>query len=142
MPKLRSSRLLGAVLMVPAIAMACGACIEDKMAATYDYQVTQQAAARHLAVVYCDVQGQVDAQVLLQAAKQVPGLDASTVRTSREPAAMSFALDTDLTNSQAAAAKLTSQLQGRATVVPVRIVGPASDATTAPKVPTARNLQE
>ena len=142
MAKLCSCPLLGAALLIPALTLACGACLEDKMAATYDYEVTQQAAAHKQTVVYCDVQGQVDAQALRQAATKVPGVDVASMRTSREPAAVAFALDTRLSNADEAAAKLTREMRGKATIVVLRSVGPPADTAMARQVPLAAAAQE
>ncbi|MBS0446880.1 MAG: hypothetical protein JSR59_13140 [Proteobacteria bacterium] len=117
-------KVIGLVLLTPALALACGACLEDKMAATYDYAVSRQAAAKRLAVVYCDVQGQVTAERLRRAAAQVDGLDATSVRTSGEPAAMSFALDTTVSSAAAAVSRISTALGGAGKVTLLRSVEP------------------
>jgi len=126
-----AARWVGAALMLPALTLACGACVEDKMAATYDYEVSQRAAAEHRTVVYCDVQGQVDARRLRSAASQVAGLDPGSIRTSSEPAAMSFALDTKASTAAMAVAKIGAALDGSAKVTLLRAVEPG-DLSAAP----------
>ncbi len=74
--------------------LACGTCDEDKIAATYDYAVVQRAAHAKHVMVYCAVQGVFEPAQLAAAARRVRGVDAASVRVSREPAALSFALDT------------------------------------------------
>lgn len=88
--------------LAPASSQACGACVEDKVAATYDHQVVQRAAARGDAVVFCEVAGAVDKQRLRQTAQRVRGVKADSVRTSAQPAALSFALDPSTQSPQAA----------------------------------------
>jgi hypothetical protein len=109
---MKKSLLLFA-LGAPAV-WACGVCVEDKVAATYDYAVVQHALARGQVVVYCEMSGRGrggDAR-LRQAAARVPGLDAASVRISAEPAALSFALDAAKRSPAAAAAALQHAVPG------------------------------
>jgi hypothetical protein len=81
---------------------ACGTCAEDKIAATYDHATAKRAAAAGRVMVYCEVAGAWDAAKLKAAAARVRGLDAATVRLSKEQGAMSFALDAARQSPQAA----------------------------------------
>jgi hypothetical protein len=75
-------------------AQACGACDEDKIAATYDHATIERAAARKQLVVYCDVQGPADqADRLRRIAAHTSGVDPASVRTSAQPQTLSFAVD-------------------------------------------------
>lgn len=78
-------------------AAACGACVEDKVAATYDHAVVERAKARHQTLVFAGFEGAADAATLARvtkdAAARAPGVDVDSIRTSTEPAALSFALD-------------------------------------------------
>ncbi|MFT3857640.1 MAG: hypothetical protein QM742_09130 [Aquabacterium sp.] len=75
-------------------AQACGVCIEDKMAATYDHAVLQQATTEGKVVVYCDVEGPATALPKLKdAAIRTPGVAGDSVRVSSDPQALSFMLD-------------------------------------------------
>lgn len=103
--------LLLLALAAPA-AWACGVCVEDKVAATYDYAVVQRALSHGQVVVYCEVSGRADAARLRQAAAKVPALDRESLRLSAEPAALSFALDAAKQSPQSAAAALQRQLPG------------------------------
>lgn len=87
------NRALVLLALAPAVALACGVCVEDKVAATYDYAVLQRALAHGQVVVYCEVAGGPDAARLRQAAAKVASIDRDSVRVSTEPAAVSFALD-------------------------------------------------
>lgn len=91
----------------PATGMACGACDEDKIAATYDHAVIDAAIARHRQVVFVAIDGPVDAQRigtrLAAAAPKVRGVQAGTLRASLAPPAFSFVLDTTQTPQAAVA---------------------------------------
>jgi hypothetical protein len=92
----------------PAAVRACGACVEDKVAATYDYVVIHKAIAKHRQVVFVAVDGPIDADKMgariAAAAAQVRGIVAGTLRTSVAPPAFSFALDAAQTPETALAA--------------------------------------
>jgi hypothetical protein len=80
-----------------AVTWACGACDEDKIAATYDHAVIDRATARHHQVVFVAIDGSVSAAEINRrvaaAAPKVRGVVAGTLRTSLSPPAFSFALD-------------------------------------------------
>ena len=95
-------RLLIAIVIsfaggTPAASLACGACDEDKVAATYDHAVIAAAMARHQRVVFVAVDGPVSAEKLAAriaaAANGIRGVQKGTLRTSASPLAFSFALD-------------------------------------------------
>jgi hypothetical protein len=91
----RGIGLLGALCLFasPLSSIACGACDEDSIAATYDHSVVEQAAEAHDLIVYCQLGAPVDEHRLLSAARRIRGLKAQSIRISREPAAVSFAVD-------------------------------------------------
>lgn len=101
-----------ALLALASTAWACGVCVEDKVAATYDYAVVQKAAAGGKAMVYCEIKGAFDVRRLRNAARQVRGLDAASVRVASQPAAVSFALDTAQQSPQAAVAAMQNAMPG------------------------------
>ena len=76
-------------------ASACGVCVEDKVAATYDHAVIERAIANGQQVVFVAVDGPVDGGALGRkiAKANVRGVVAGTVRVSAAPAAFSFVLD-------------------------------------------------
>jgi hypothetical protein len=80
-----------------AVTWACGACDEDKIAATYDHAVIDRAMARHHQVVFVAIDGALSAVEISRrigaAASRVRGVVAGTLRTSLSPPAFSFALD-------------------------------------------------
>lgn len=102
-----SAALAAALAAVPAVlaskaSHACGACDEDKIAATYDHAVVQRATARGDVMVYCAVSGPLDAPRLRQVAGRVRGVEPHSVRVSSQPAALSFAVDPGVLTPQAA----------------------------------------
>jgi hypothetical protein len=82
----------------PMLTAACGVCIEDKMAATYDHGVVTAAFNRGHAVVFAEMldvpfgsAGQT--RKIIQAVEAAPGVDRGSLRVSFNPAAISFAVD-------------------------------------------------
>jgi hypothetical protein len=95
----RTLMVIAAVIAVApsAVTWACGACDEDKIAATYDHAVIDRAIARHHQVVFVAIDGPVSAAKISRrvtaAAPKVRGFVTGTLRTSLSPTAFSFALD-------------------------------------------------
>ena len=78
------------------LAMACGVCLEDKVAATYDHALVERALAQHRVVVFAEPRKSLDDRALKAVAAKAaraPGVDATTVKTSASPASVSFVLD-------------------------------------------------
>ena len=78
------------------LAIACGVCLEDKVAATYDHALVSRALAQHRVVVFAEPRASIDDRALKAVAAKAaraPGVDASTVKTSASPASVSFVLD-------------------------------------------------
>jgi hypothetical protein len=82
---------------LPLSAFACGVCVDDKVAATYDHAVVTSATARGQVVVFAEPRANVDAAVvarkLAAAAARVKGVDPRSVRTAQAPLSLGFALD-------------------------------------------------
>jgi hypothetical protein len=78
---------------------ACNVCLEDKIAATYDWQVVANARRTGHQVVFVAIQGNVAprdealTRRLVHQLGTVPGVDVGTVRVSLAPPAASFACD-------------------------------------------------
>ncbi|HXF78855.1 MAG TPA: hypothetical protein VN598_08335 [Usitatibacter sp.] len=89
--------VLAAALLAPAAALACGACVEDKIAATYDYAVVTKATQHGKVVVFAETRSGADPakveRALRAAAAKAPGVEPASVRASQSPAALSFVLD-------------------------------------------------
>ena len=114
--------LLLALQLSPAL--ACGACDEDKIAATYDHAAVQRAAALKHVVVFCDVQGPaLDAARLRRVAATTSGIDGTSVRTSAAPATVSFTVDPRKRSPQSAAAALQRGAPAGTRITIVRVLG-------------------
>ena len=104
-------------------ASACGVCVEDKVAATYDHAVIERAAANRQQVVFVAVDGPVDGDAL--GAKigkvKVKGVVTGTVRVSAAPAAFSFVLDAHEDPARAVAGFRRVLADSRAQLTLVRI---------------------
>jgi hypothetical protein len=91
--------LAALVVLWPAKAGACNACVEDKIAATYDWQVVSAARQHRHTVVFTAIRGRVApgdsalARSLHRRLAAVHGVDPGSVRVSLAPPAMSFACD-------------------------------------------------
>ncbi|HET8730008.1 MAG TPA: hypothetical protein VFM34_02730 [Moraxellaceae bacterium] len=83
-------------------ALACGYCIEDKIAAVYDHAQVQTALAAGRFVAYVAVQTQgTDAEAtrtaLTRALAATPAVQAGSLRFDPEAAAAAFVFDPDVT---------------------------------------------
>ena len=106
-------------------AQACGACDEDKVAATYDHAAVERAAAQRRVVVFCDVQGApVAVRELRRIAARTSGIDAASLRTSEQPATLSFTVDPRRRSAESAAAALQRAVPPGTRISIVRVVGP------------------
>ena len=102
--------LLG-LLLVSGQALACGYCLEDKVAATYDHAVVTQALAAKHHVAFLHVDGAArDRKVLEQAVYSVPSVDRGTVRVSADLLTVSFAYDPARENLGAIHARIEKRL--------------------------------
>ena len=91
------------LLLILNQAMACGYCVEDKIAAIYDHAVVQQAKLHQLQVLFFEING-ADAESLDKyatplkiALSKLPDLDSTTIRMSTQPPAISFAYRNTMT---------------------------------------------
>ena len=86
---------------------ACGVCIEDKVAATYDHAIVHQAIASHRQVIFVALEGRDAALAgarIVSAARRVPGTEPASVRYAAAPPAFSFALAKNVAPDKALAA--------------------------------------
>ena len=113
-----------AAVVAPGAASACGVCVEDKIAATYDHAVIRRAIEKRQQVVFVAVAGNVNADEFGRsvAKAKVPGVVPGTVRTSASPAAFSFALDATDAPARAVAAFRNAAGDARARLTLIRIV--------------------
>ena len=91
--------ILGASLGIAGEADACNACLEDKVAATYDWQVVSAAQRSGHTVVFTALRGRIApndrelSRFVSRSIEGIPGSDHGTVRVSLTPPAVSFACD-------------------------------------------------
>jgi hypothetical protein len=86
------------VLLGSTRALACGFCVEDKIAAVYDHALLTQALARGHHVAFFAIDGALDANSaqksgIERAAAKAAGVDAKSIRVSVESAALSASFD-------------------------------------------------
>lgn len=113
---------IAVAVLAPAIAHACGACAEDKIAATYDHATIEHAAARGDVVVFCAVTGPLAVQRLKDAAQRAHGVNARSVRVSAQPQALSFAVDPRRQSPQAAIEAIQLSLPKGTRLTTLRLV--------------------
>jgi hypothetical protein len=120
-----------ALLTLAPAAWACGVCIEDKVAATYDHEVVVRAAAKGKVMVFCEVAGPLDPRQIRNAVHRVRGADAASVRISSEPPAVSFALDAKQ-SPQSAVSAIQQAVPPGTHITIVRLITPTVPMARAP----------
>lgn len=92
---MRAAAVVSAML-VAQTALACGYCVEDKIAAAYDHAVVVRAVDARHQVAFLSLEGAPHgshARTLTRAVEGIAGVDRGTVRVSLEGGAASFAFD-------------------------------------------------
>ena len=105
---------------------ACGVCNEDKVAATYDHAIVRRATLQGRVMVFCEVRGTFDSRQLKAAASRITGIDAVSLRTSTNPATVSFALDSRRQSAQTAVNALQATAPRGTELVIVQVQGSAT----------------
>ncbi len=138
MRKVAAVVALGIALALPAqAALACGFCIEDKIAAVYDHRVVMQAAAQKHQVAFFGLDGRlagsaVEARMLERSAGTAYGVDPGSVRVSIESAALSVAFDPAAVSFVALQRSVQKKLTPRGlTLLPLRVMDRAGELKTA-----------
>jgi hypothetical protein len=109
-----------------ATALACGYCVEDRIAAVYDHALVRQTVARKHQLAFFAWDGPMprsDAARLkiVELAQAVPGVDKGSARVSMEPAAIAVAFDPRRDSVQSITTALQNKLRGlKLSVVPLR----------------------
>lgn len=98
-----------------AAVLACGHCIEDRIAAVYDHAAIERAFARQHHVAFFAIEGELQANsaqraVLERALKKIPGVDAMNLRLSVETASFAVSFDPARISAQKIAASLQRSL--------------------------------
>lgn len=124
-----SALLLG---LYASSATACGHCVEDKVAAVYDYAVATQAFSQKHQVAFFGIDGPLvaneDSRRELEAiARDIPGVVKGSTRVSLESAALSVAFDPQRINFATLQRTLERKLTGKKlSLLPMRVMdGPA-----------------
>jgi hypothetical protein len=108
----------GAWFAFTSVARACDACLEDKIAATYDWQVVSVAKRQRHTVIFTAIKGGVAPgnvalkDRLVRDLSIVRGVDAGTVRVSLAPPAVSFASDLERRSAAELLATMNERLHG------------------------------
>jgi len=109
-------------------ALACGYCVEDKIASTYDHaMVTQALAAKHH-VVFFHIEGALGGDAgakrwLESAIASTPGVDKGSVRLAVDTLTLAVAYDPRKTTLAALQSALDRKLAARKlTLMPLRII--------------------
>jgi hypothetical protein len=90
--------LLVVVALFSQAALACGVCIDDKIASCYDHAVISEAHQRGHAVAFFAIEGDIvrsadTRKAISQAIEKARGVRPGSARVSLENAAFSFAYD-------------------------------------------------
>lgn len=91
---MRSTILIALLAFGPSV-LACGYCVEDKIAAVYDYASVTQAAAQRHTVAYFAIDGTIrDTRAGLEKiVRSVPGVQKGSARVSIEAHALAVTFD-------------------------------------------------
>jgi hypothetical protein len=109
------------LLLVAGRALACGHCIEDRVAMVYDYAVEQQAEREGLDIAYLGIDGTVSDDTLRAALAGEAGIAVATLRIAAAPRAAAFAWNTRETGLDALLARANERLAaGGAALVVLR----------------------
>jgi len=109
-------------------ALACGYCVEDKIASTYDHASVTHAVGIGHHVVFFHLDGplpQKDAsrRALAAAAESVPGVDRGSVRVALDTFTLSLAFDPRRTSLAALQGALDARLASRKlSAFPLRVI--------------------
>lgn len=110
------------------VGLACGYCVEDKIASVYDYAIVTRSLAQkhHVAFFHIDgaiVPGEATKRALEALAESTPGVDRGSVRVSVDTATLSVAFDPRRSPMVAVQAALDKKLAAKKlAVMPLRII--------------------
>lgn len=98
-------------------ALACGYCVEDRIAAVYDHALLQRTLARGHQMAFFAWDGPITHNEaarlkLLALGEATPGVDKGSVRVSMEPAALAVAFDPQSADGKNMAKALQKKLAG------------------------------
>jgi hypothetical protein len=110
--------LFVAAILLSLNGLACGFCVEDKMAGVYDHATVSGAIARNHHVAFFHIDGELapgpaTKRALEGLANDLAGVDRGSVRVSLESAALSVAFDPQRTPVAALQAALERKLAAK-----------------------------
>ena len=116
MKKLLGYAVAALCVAATSAAHACGYCIEDKIAASYDHALITRELDRGHEVLFLEIAGAVPAdraqwRSLIGAVEGVAGVVRGSVRTSVSPPVLSFAFNASRSSSATALARLNDRLR-------------------------------
>lgn len=115
---------------------ACGYCVEDKIASTYDHAVVTQALARRHQIAFFHIDGAVvpgeaTKRSLEATAESTPGVDKSSVRVAVDTSTISFAFDPRRAPLAAVQAALNKKFAAKKlSLMPLRIIDTVAELKT------------
>ena len=129
------SGLFAALLLAGAdqAALACGYCVEDKIASTYDHAVVSRALGKKHHVVFFHINGPFapgagSKRALEAAAESVAGVDRGSIRVAVETLTLSLAFDPRQTSPVAVQSALEKKLAAKKlSLMPLRIMDSPGD---------------
>ena len=111
-------------------ALACGYCVEDKIAATYDHAVITRALAQGRHVVFLHVDGARVGRAALEQAASGRGIEKGSARISPDALTLALVFDPHLISLAELNALLDRRLSARkASLLPLRIMERPADLT-------------
>lgn len=135
--RLRAAAIAGLLLALGAPgAFACGYCVEDKIASTYDHAVVTRALAQrhHVAFFHIDgplVPGDATKKALEALAESTPGVDKGSVRVAVDTLTLSLAFDPKATPLIAVQTAMDRKLAAKKlALMPLKIIDAPAELKT------------
>ena len=120
--------LTAALLLLAGEAVACGYCVEDKIAATYDHAVITRALANGRHVVFFHVDGAAVSRAALEQAASGRGIEKGSARISPDALTLSVAFDPKRISLVELNALLDRKLaKHKASLLPLRVMERPAD---------------
>ena len=125
--RLLRAALFASLATAAPLAMACGYCIEDRVAAVYDHRVVEAAVAGHRHVAFLAIEGAVvqgeASRRVVAAALESAGTTPGTARVALDNGACSVAFDPARTSLAALVERGNRALRGKGmTLAALRVI--------------------
>ena len=109
--------------LLPLQALACGYCVEDKIAATYDHAVITRALAGGRHVAFFHVDGAAVGRAALEQAASGRGIEKGSARISPDALTLALVFDPRLVSLVELNAQLDRKLaRHKASLLPLRVM--------------------